>query len=145
MISIRVLFPQRKRVKISQMGGTENAKKNPNDSVLTVCASGSGEQAQEIVAGTQASADPEEGTSKHNPGPLVVPTRAHLDGVRRLMRGDFYIGRGCKQRNLQRSPFANPYKVSVLGAEAAVSLQRHSEMPRRHAHLRVPSAVPGCI
>ena len=58
----------------------------------------------------------------------MIPTRAHLDGVRRLMRGDFYIGRGCKQRNLQRSPFANPYKVSVHGREAAVDLfAEHSD------------------
>ena len=47
------LSPQRKRVKMSQIGGTENAKENPNDSVLTVCASDPGKQAQEIVAGTQ--------------------------------------------------------------------------------------------
>ena len=152
------LSPQRKRVKMSQMGGTENAKENPNDSVLTVCASGVGKQGQEIVAGTQAFADPEEGTSKHNPGPLLIPTRAHLDGVRLHWSGlqaeeppeeslcepiQSLSSRARSCRGHVRR--ALRLGLEAHGAEAAVSLQRHSEIPRRQAHLRVPSAVPGCI
>ena len=37
--------------------------------------------------------------------PLVVPTRGHLDSIRRLMTGDRYIGRGSKQRALVKSIF----------------------------------------
>ena len=54
--------------------------------------------------------------------PLVVPTREHLDNVRRLMAGDEYIGRGCRQRELPRSRFCNPFKVSEFGREMAISL-----------------------
>ena len=54
--------------------------------------------------------------------PLVVPSREHLDNVRRLMAGDEYIGRGCRQRELPRSRFCNPFKVSELGRELAINL-----------------------
>ena len=37
------------------------------------------------------------------------------------MRGDFYIGRGSKQRSLKRSTFANDFKVSVFGREIAIA------------------------
>ena len=116
------LIPQQLCEDADQMSGTRKAKVTPNVSASTVGASGSWGQAQELVAGARTGAATGEGTSWDNPGPLVVPTRTHLDEVRRLMRGDLYIGRGCKQRNLQRSPFANPYKVSVYGREAAVDL-----------------------
>ena len=32
--------------------------------------------------------------------PLVVPVRGHLDSIKRLLRGDVYIGRGSRQRSL---------------------------------------------
>ena len=32
--------------------------------------------------------------------PMVVPTRGHLDAIRRFMKGDLYIGRGSRQRKL---------------------------------------------
>ena len=35
--------------------------------------------------------------------PIVVPTRAWLDEVRKFMRGDYYIGRGTAQRGLAQS------------------------------------------
>ena len=162
------LIPQQLGEDADQMSGTRKAKVTPNVSASTV-ASDSWGQAQELVAGAQTGAATGEGTSRDNPGLLVVPSRTHLDEVRRLMRGDLYIGRGCKQRNLQRSPFANPYKVSVYGREAAVDLfaehldrdtalsdsvwklsgrrllchcKDSPEVPRRHPHLRVPQAVP---
>ena len=48
--------------------------------------------------------------------PLVVPCREHLDNVRRLMSGDEYIGRGCRQRRLPRSRFCTPVKVPDFGS-----------------------------
>ena len=53
--------------------------------------------------------------------PLVVPTRGHLDAVRRMLRGDLYIGRGCRQRGLARSRWCNDFKVSVHGRATAIS------------------------
>ena len=35
--------------------------------------------------------------------PLVVPVRGHLDSIKRLLRGDVYIGRGSRQRSLPKS------------------------------------------
>ena len=52
--------------------------------------------------------------------PPVVPVRGYLEGIRRLMKADCYIGRGCKQRGVRRSDFANPNKVSVYGHSEAV-------------------------
>ena len=49
-----------------------------------------------------------------------MPTRGHLDDVRRLLRGDYYVGRGSRQRGLRRSFYANDYKVSVYGRETAI-------------------------
>ena len=37
---------------------------------------------------------------RHQP---VVPVRGYLEGIRRLMKGDCYVGRGSKQRGLKRS------------------------------------------
>ena len=36
---------------------------------------------------------------------MALPVRGHLD------KGDFYFGRGCRQRGLRRSLYANDYKV----------------------------------
>ena len=37
--------------------------------------------------------------------PLVVPVRGHLDSMKRLLRGDVYIGRGSRQRSLPKSRY----------------------------------------
>ena len=50
----------------------------------------------------------------------MVPIRGWLDGIRRLMRGDFFVGRGSTQRRLKRSAFCNDYKVSAYGREEAI-------------------------
>ena len=50
------------------------------------------------------------------------------------MAGDVYIGRGRRQRGLKRSVWANDYKVSVQGREAAV--QQFGEKLRRESPLR---------
>ena len=56
--------------------------------------------------------------------PLVVPTRADLETVKRMMKGDTYIGRGCKQRRLPRSVFGNPYKLCKHSRLQAVAKYR---------------------
>ena len=56
--------------------------------------------------------------------PLAIPVRGFVDDVRKFMVGDLYIGRGCKQRALQRSAFANPCKVSACGRAGAVAMFR---------------------
>ena len=54
--------------------------------------------------------------------PMVVPVRGYLDDIRRMMVGDYYIGRGSRERNLRRSIYANEYKVAVrsLSRDTAV-------------------------
>ena len=52
--------------------------------------------------------------------PDIVPIRGCLDNIKQLMAGDVYIGRGSRQRGLQRSVWANDYKVSVFCRAAAV-------------------------
>ena len=54
--------------------------------------------------------------------PLVVPTRESLEEIRRFLKGDMYVGRGCKQLGLRRSRFCNTHKVSVHGRDAAIAL-----------------------
>ena len=52
------------------------------------------------------------------------PTRADLETVKRMMKGDTYIGRGCKQRGLTRSVFGNPYTLCDYGRTQAVAKYR---------------------
>ena len=42
--------------------------------------------------------------------------------VLRVMSGDQYIGRGSRQRKLEKSQFSNPYKVCEYGRENAIRL-----------------------
>ena len=51
--------------------------------------------------------------------PMVLPISGHLDSIARMMVGDYYIGRGSRQRALGQSPFCNDFKVSVYGREMA--------------------------
>ena len=53
--------------------------------------------------------------------PVVLPVRGYLDEIKRMMLGDFYIGRGCRQRGLGRSEFCKDFKVAVHGRDAAIS------------------------
>ena len=41
--------------------------------------------------------------------PLVVPVRGHMDSIKRLLRGDVYIGRGSRQRSLPKSRYCNTF------------------------------------
>ena len=68
--------------------------------------------------------------------PMVVPGRGYLDDISRMMIGDYYIGRGCRQRNLEKSPYCNDYEVSVFVRERAISqfgqkLKRDGELRAR--------------
>ena len=75
--------------------------------------------------------------------PPVVPVRGHLEGIRRLMKGDNYVGRGCRQRGLQRSVFGNPHKVSVYGRARAV--RRYAVTLARDEELRAKVwSLAGC-
>ena len=58
--------------------------------------------------------------------PLVVPVRGHLDSIKRLLRGDVYIGRGSRQRSLPKSRYCNTFKVSQVGRSIAISSFREA-------------------
>ena len=58
--------------------------------------------------------------------PLVVPVRGHLDSIKRLLRGDVYIGRGSRQRSLPKSRYCNTFKVSQVGRSVAISSFREA-------------------
>ena len=58
--------------------------------------------------------------------PLVVPVRGHLDSIKRLLRGDVFLGRGSRQRSLSKSRYCNTFKVSQVGRSLAISSFREA-------------------
>ena len=46
----------------------------------------------------------------------ILPIRGYLEGIKKLMKGDMYIGRGSSLRGLSRSICCNTFKVSKLGS-----------------------------
>ena len=64
----------------------------------------------------------------------IVPVRGCLEKIRRLLKGDEYVGRGSSQRGLGRSPLRNSYKDSVFGRKLAV--QKFTEEIRTNPKLR---------
>ena len=71
---------------------------------------------------------------------MVVPVRGHLDAVRRP-------GRGCKQRGLQRSLYANDSKVSEFGRQTAIErftakLSQDTELQENLHTLQANRTVP---
>ena len=44
--------------------------------------------------------------------PMVLPVRGHLDAIKRLLKGDLYMGRGSRKRSLAKSRYCNTLKVS---------------------------------
>ena len=64
--------------------------------------------------------------------PTVVGTRQHLDSIRKLMRGDFYIRLGSRQRKLGRSKFCNNVKVSEVGRDRAIGSFRNTLREDNH-------------
>ena len=82
---------------------------------------------------TRLSLDPEgrattRGTTRSRPGqesistPPILPIRGCLERIRRLMRGDPYIGGGSRQRNLQGCLFRKLFKDAVHGRTQAEKL-----------------------
>ena len=53
--------------------------------------------------------------------PMVGPVRGHLDSIKRLLKGDRYIGRGSRQPSLVKSRYCNTFKVSQYGRSVAIS------------------------
>ena len=56
--------------------------------------------------------------------PLVVPSRAWVNEVKTLKKGDVYVGRGSKQRGFLPSFWANRYKVLKIRRDRTVELHR---------------------
>ena len=56
--------------------------------------------------------------------PLIVPIRGHLDSIKRLMAGDVYIGRGSRQRGLEKSRWGNPFKLATHGRTRPIVVLR---------------------
>ena len=64
-----------------------------------------------------------------DPTPPIVPERGCVELVRKFMQGDYYIGRGSRERNLKASVFGNPFKVAVYGRAGAI--RRYEAMLRK--------------
>ena len=64
--------------------------------------------------------------------PLVVPIRGHLDSIKRLLRGDVYIGRGSRQL---RAAIATPSKSHRLADRS------RSRVFGKHCALTLSSSV----
>ena len=65
--------------------------------------------------------------------PLVLPVRGCLEDVRVMMKGDYYIARGCRQRDLPRSPFCNNCKVAKHSRQTAIELfEKHLTTTPQH-------------
>ena len=105
--------------------------------------------------------------------PLVVPTRGCLDAVRRLLRGDLYIGRGCRQRGLAKEPLVQRLQSvharprygdfpssrrssnttealradvwSLSGFSSPLPLHSHAILSRGRHHRGISSSIPRCI
>ena len=52
---------------------------------------------------------------------MVFPIRCHLDAIKRLLKGDLYIGRGSKQRSLGKRRHCNTFKASQYGRAAVIT------------------------
>ena len=66
--------------------------------------------------------------------PMVLPIRGCLDSVKRLLKGDLYIGRGSRQRSLSKSRYCNTFKVSEVGREMAIDKFRETLLQDRALH-----------
>ena len=49
-----------------------------------------------------------------------------MDSIKRLLKGDVYIGRGSRQRSLPKSRYCNTFKVSQVGRAVAISSFRQA-------------------
>ena len=84
-----------------------------------------------------------------DPGCVGGPGQRHLDSIERLMAGDQYFGRGCRQRRLEKSQFCNPYKVGEYSRVNATRmfekcLERTAELIRQVPSLTGKRLVCHC-
>ena len=93
-------------------GGSDGTAGGVESTIVTSVPSGSSSPSVPLTAASSS------------PHPLVLPIRADLETVKRMMKGDTYIGRGCKQRGLSRSVFGNPYKLCNHSRSQAVAKYR---------------------
>ena len=98
------------------LGGTQPA-------MPAVTAPGTGISGHEHLTGTQDVSALGESFAQT---PLIVPIRGHLDSIKRLLKGDVYIGRGSRQRSLPKSRYCNTFKVSQVGRAVAISSFRQA-------------------
>ena len=54
--------------------------------------------------------------------PIIAPIRGCVEDVRRLKRGDVYVGRGSRERGLEKGIFCNPYTVRQYGRDRCIDL-----------------------
>ena len=94
--------------------GTVGGTSSPSTSAGQPCSRSHGNTVPSVPSLAASSRSP----------PLVVSTRADLETVKRMMKGDTYIGRGCKQRGLSRSVFGNLYKLCNHSRSQAVAKYR---------------------
>ena len=66
--------------------------------------------------------------------PMVLPVRGHLDAIKRLLKGDIYIGRGSRQRSLAKSRFCKTFQVSQYGRLAAIAAFRDALVSDQKLH-----------
>ena len=104
--------------------------------------------------------------------PLVLSVRGHLDSIKRLLKGDLYIGRGSRQRSLGKKQVlqylqsiavrtangdfqvpgntagrqgASQISVDNFRYEIGLPLPGHGGLSWRRSRRRVPEDVPGCF
>ena len=81
-------------------------------------------------------------SSSHSMSPAVIGSSqsgATSTASERSVAGDRYIGRGCRQRHLEKSQLCNPYKVSEYGRVNAIRsfeqfLDRSLELTSKSFH-----------
>ena len=110
-----------RRLDTSILGGTQPVM--PVDTTPGTGISGDVQSCKATSTGTQDVSALGESFDKT---PLVVPVRGHLDSIKRLLRGDIYIGRGSRQRSLLKSRYCNTFKVSQVGRSVAISSFRQA-------------------
>ena len=60
--------------------------------------------------------------------PMAQPTRGHLDSIEQLMVGDLYVEGGSRQRNIPKSLWCDPFKVSEHVSKFEARLQANQDL-----------------
>ena len=106
------------------LGGTQPAM--PVDTAPGTGISGDVQSCKATTTGTQ---DVSALGESFDQTPLVVPVRGHLDSIKRLLKGDVYIGRGSRQRSLPKSRYCNTFK-GVTGWEVSRDFEFSASVAR---------------